>query len=98
MHDLPQLDPVIHGQVRLAIMAILSSVAEADFTYLRDHTGCTDGNIGAHLLKLEEAGYVVMSKRFAARKPVTTYRLSAQGRKAFASYVRDLRRILGHSV
>ncbi len=63
------LDPVIHGKLRLAVLSLLTGVEEADFTWLREKTGSTDGNLGAQMLKLEEAGYVAMEKRFAGRKP-----------------------------
>ena len=63
MPDLPELDPVIHGKLRLAILSLLSSVDDAEFTWLRDKTGSTDGNLGAHLLKLEEAGYIGVEKK-----------------------------------
>lgn len=85
--DYQQLDEVIHARIRLAAMAILAGVDKAEFTYLRDRTGATDGNLGAHLRKLEEAGYVESEKRFEDRKPVTRYALTAAGREAFRRYV-----------
>jgi DNA-binding transcriptional ArsR family regulator len=66
MPELPELDPVIHGKLRLAILSLLSGVEEADFSWLRTRTGSTDGNLGAHLLKLEEAGYVALTGYVAA--------------------------------
>jgi len=95
MADLPELDPVIHGKLRLAILSLLSSVDDAEFTWLRDKTGATDGNLGAHLSKLEEAGYVGVEKKFILRKPVTLYRMTDSGRTALAGYVRALRTLLG---
>jgi DNA-binding MarR family transcriptional regulator len=92
--DLPELDPIIHGKVRLALLSILTTVDEAEFTFLRDRTGSTDGNLGAHLLKLEQAGYVAVKKTFLARKPSSTYRITEKGRKAFATYVSNLKRLL----
>src|SRR5665213_289430 len=91
---LPDLDPVIHGKLRLAVMSLLVGVDQADFTWLREKTGSTDGNLGAQMLKLEEAGYVAMQKRFAGRKPQTVYRLTPVGRKALAKYVAALKRLL----
>ena len=85
--DYQQLDDVIHSRIRLAIMSILASVEDAEFTYLRDRIGATDGNLGAHLRKLEEAGYVSVDKRFVDRKPVSRYALTAAGRDAFSRYV-----------
>ena len=93
--DLPDLDPVIHGKLRLAVLSLLVATEEADFTWLRQKTGSTDGNLGAQMLKLEEAGYVAMEKRFAGRKPQTMYRMTPAGRKALATYVSALKRLLG---
>lgn len=85
--DYQRLDDVIHSRIRLAVMSILAGVEEAEFTYLRDRTGATDGNLGAHLKKLEEAEYVGVEKRFEDRKPVTRYALTTAGREAFRRYV-----------
>ncbi len=95
MPELPELDPVIHGKLRLALLSLLSAVEEAEFTWLREKTGATDGNLGAHLLKLEEAGYVGMEKKFVSRKPVTLYRMTERGREALAAYVEALKQLLG---
>jgi DNA-binding MarR family transcriptional regulator len=95
MPELPELDPVIHGKLRLAVLSLLVSVEEADFTWLRDKTASTDGNLGAQMMKLEEAGYVRMQKRFAGRKPQTLYRMTPAGRKALAKYVASLKQLLG---
>lgn len=93
--DYQKLDDIIHSRIRLAVMSILASVDDAEFTYLRDRTGATDGNLGAHMRKLEDAGYVEATKEFVDRKPVTRYRMSADGREAFARYVARLERLLG---
>jgi len=69
--DLPELDPVIHGRLRLALLSLLLGAEEADFTWLRKKTGATDGNLSVQMLKLEVAGYVAMEKRFVGRKPQT---------------------------
>ena len=98
MADLPELDPVIHGKLRLAVLSLLSSVEDAEFTWLRDKTGSTDGNLGAHLLKLEEAGYIDVEKKFILRKPVTLYRMTERGRKALAGYIRALKTLLGSAL
>ena len=66
---LPELNPVIHGKLRLAVLSLHSTVEEAEFTWLRNKTGSTDGNLGAQLMKLEEAGYVAVEKKFVQRKP-----------------------------
>lgn len=92
--DYQRLDDVIHSRIRLAVMSILATVEAAEFTYLRDRTGATDGNLGAHVKKLEDAGYVTADKRFVERKPVTRYSLTAEGREAFRRYVARLEAML----
>jgi DNA-binding transcriptional ArsR family regulator len=96
--SLPELNPVIHGKLRLALLSLLSSVEEAEFTWLRAKTGSTDGNLGAQLLKLEEAGYVAMEKKFVLRKPQTLYRMTGAGRQALTEYVQALKRLLGGAI
>jgi DNA-binding PadR family transcriptional regulator len=98
MPDLPELNPVIHGKLRLALLSLLSTVEEADFTWLRGKTGSTDGNLGAQLAKLEEAGYVQVEKKFVQRKPQSIYRLTETGRKALTEYVQALRQLLGAAI
>jgi DNA-binding PadR family transcriptional regulator len=98
MPELPELNPVIHGKVRLALLSLLVGVDEAEFTWLRTKTGSTDGNLGAQLLKLEEAGYVSMDKRFVLRKPQTVYRITELGRQALTEYVQALKQLLGSAI
>ena len=98
MPELPELNPIIHGKLRLALLSLLLSVEEADFTWLRTKTGSTDGNLGAQLAKLEEAGYVAVEKRFLQRKPQTLYRITESGRAALAEYVQALRQLLGGAI
>ena len=98
MPDLPELNPVIHGKLRLALLSLLSSVEEAEFTWLRTKTGSTDGNLGAQLLKLEEAGYVGVEKKFVQRKPQTLYRMTDSGREALTEYVQALKQLLGTAI
>lgn len=93
--DYQQLDDIIHSRIRLVVMSILAGAEEAEFTYLRDRAGATDGNLGAHLRKLEEAGYVESIKEFVDRRPVTRYRMTAAGGKAFRRYVDRLERLIG---
>lgn len=85
--DYQQLDELIHSRIRLAIMAVLIAVDEAEFTFLREKIGATDGNLSIHLKKLEEAGYVTATKQFVAKKPVSSYKLTRKGRKAFEAYL-----------
>lgn len=96
--ELPELNPVIHGKLRLAVLSLLTTVEEVEFTWLRARTGSTDGNLGAQLLKLEEAGYVAVNKKFIQRKPQSTYRLTEKGRKALAEYVQALKQLLGTAI
>jgi DNA-binding HxlR family transcriptional regulator len=96
--ELPDLNPVIHGKLRLALLSLLSSVEEAEFTWLRAKTNSTDGNLGAQLLKLEEAGYVAVEKKFVLRKPQTLYRMTEDGRQALTDYVQALKRLLGAAI
>jgi DNA-binding HxlR family transcriptional regulator len=95
MPELPELNPVIHGKLRLALLSLLSGIDEAEFTWLRSRTGSTDGNLGAQLMKLEEAGYVTVQKRFVQRKPQTLYRMTETGRAALTEYVQALKQLLG---
>ncbi|MGB6974104.1 MAG: transcriptional regulator [Terracidiphilus sp.] len=95
MPELPELNPVIHGKLRLAVLSLLSGAEEAEFTWLRAKTGSTDGNLGAQLAKLEEAGYVAVTKRFVQRKPQTLYRMTETGRAALTEYVQALKTLLG---
>ena len=93
--DYRQLDEIIHSRIRLAVMAVLISVEEAEFTFLRDKVNTTDGNLSTHLKKLEEAGYIAVSKSFEDRKPVSRYMLTQKGKKAFEIYVERLENMLG---
>jgi DNA-binding HxlR family transcriptional regulator len=84
------LDPVIHSQVRLAVISILVSARRADFNFLKKATGTSDGNLSTHLAKLEEAGYISVTKSFRGKKPLTTCALTEKGRSAFARYLKAL--------
>jgi DNA-binding MarR family transcriptional regulator len=85
--DHSQIDDVIHGRIRLGIVAYLSAVDSALFGELRDKVGATDGNLSTHLRKLEDAGYVQAEKSFVNRKPQTRLSLTAGGRKAWAIWL-----------
>jgi DNA-binding MarR family transcriptional regulator len=85
--DHNRLDDVIHGRIRLGVVAYLSAVESALFGELRDQVGATDGNLSAHLRKLEDAGYVRADKSFVNRKPQTRLSLTADGRKAWATWL-----------
>lgn len=98
MPDLPDLNPVIHGKLRLALLSLLAGVEQGEFTWLRAKTGSTDGNLGAQLLKLEEAGYVEVEKKFVMRKPQSVYRITEKGREALTEYVQALKALLGSAI
>jgi DNA-binding MarR family transcriptional regulator len=92
-----KLDPIIHQPVRLRIMAVLAGMGkgeEVDFTYLKRVLGVTDGNLGAHLLKLEQAGYIEVSKTFVNRKPKTYIQVSGKGLDDFRAHIRSLQQII----
>lgn len=88
---LKELNPLIHSQLRLAIMTLLLSVDEAEFTWLKEQTGATSGNISVQLDKLSEAGYIEIRKEFVGRKTRTSCRMTETGRKAMSQYIADLR-------
>lgn len=81
------LDPLLHSQLRLAVISILTSVAEADFTYLKKQTESTSGNLSIQLDKLSAAGYIEIEKGFLGKKPRTVCRITEKGRQAFDDYV-----------
>ena len=85
--DIEGIDEVIHGRVRLGVMAYLSGAGSADFNTLKARLQATDGNLSAHLRKLEDAGFVTVEKSFVNRKPLTTLILTDAGRTAFAAYL-----------
>jgi DNA-binding MarR family transcriptional regulator len=84
------IDDVIHGPIRLGVVAYLSAVESALFSELRDKVGATDGNLSAHLRKLEDAGYVSVQKSFVNRKPQTRLALTPAGRKAWAAWLSQM--------
>jgi DNA-binding MarR family transcriptional regulator len=85
--DIAGIDEVIHGRLRLGIMAYLSTADSADFNELKARLQATDGNLSVHLRKLEEAGYVAIDKSFVGRKPLTRVSLTEPGRTAFIRYL-----------
>ena len=89
-----QLDRVIHEKGRLAIMSLLAASPQLSFTEMRDTLNMTDGNLTAHMRTLQEAGYVSVRKEFQGGRPLTTYSLTAPGRKAFATYINLLEQIV----
>lgn len=93
--DYREIDDVIHGRVRLAVMAFLSGAGAADFKELKSKIGGTDGNLSVHLRKLEEAGYLGVEKRFRNRRPQTIFNLTDKGREAWIAYIERIESLLG---
>lgn len=89
----PEFDPHLLSQARLGIITVLMTRPEASFVELKELLGLTQGNLGIHLQKLEEAGYVATKKEFVGRKPRTTTRITPKGRRAFLRHVDDLARV-----
>ncbi len=88
--DIEKIDEVVHGRVRLGIMAFLWSAEIADFNTIRDEIGTTDGNLSVHLRKLEDVGYVKMDKTFVDRRPLTRIKLTKSGRVALTKYLDEM--------
>ena len=86
-----ELNPLLHSQLRLAVMSILMNVEEADFVYLKEKTESTVGNLSVQITKLSEAGYIEVEKTFAGKRPRTICRITDNGRTAFEDYVTALR-------
>lgn len=88
---LKELDPLLHSQLRLAVISILMSVDEANFVYLKEKTEATAGNLSVQIDKLSNAGYIQVKKEFVGKKTRTSCRITEQGREAFEKYVDALR-------
>mgnify|MGYP002748024070 FL=1 len=86
-----ELDPLLHSQLRLAIISLLVGLDEADFVYLKERTEATAGNLSVQIDKLSQAGYIEVEKGFEGKRPRTVCRITAQGRAAFAEYVDALK-------
>jgi DNA-binding MarR family transcriptional regulator len=89
-----ELDPLIHAPIRLGVLSILMAVDEADFIYLRDQTGATEGNLSTHLSRLEEAGLIQITKTFFKKRPRTICKITTEGEKRFRNYLNRLEEIL----
>ncbi len=90
----PKLDPLLHSELRLAVMSILAGVDEADFPYLKKQTGATAGNLSVQIDKLAAAGYITVEKGFKGKMPRTTCRITPEGEAAFRQYVTALKEYL----
>lgn len=84
------LDPILHSQLRLAVMSLLISVKEAEFTFLKEKTGATSGNLSVQIQKLKDAGYIDVMKSFKDNYPQTTCKVTSKGVEAFERYVKAL--------
>lgn len=89
-----ELNPLLHSQLRLAVMSILMSVEEADFVYLKEKTESTAGNLSVQLDKLSTAGYIKVEKGMSGRRPRTVCWITSEGRRAFEEYAEALRTYL----
>ncbi len=89
-----ELDPILHSQLRLAIMSLLISVKEADFTFIREKTNATAGNLSVQVQKLKDAGYIEVAKQFKDNYPQTTCKITPDGITAFENYVKALQEYL----
>ena len=93
--DLDRIDELIHGRLRLGVMAYLSGAGTAGFPELADKLGATNGNLSTHLTKLEEAGYVRQEKGYNGKRPQTLVHLTPEGREAWIAYLEAMRGVLG---
>ncbi len=85
------LDPILHSELRLAVMSLLLGVEEADFTYIKEQTNATAGNLSVQIDKLTAAGYIEVEKKFVGKRPCTTCHITQKGVEAFQSYVESLK-------
>ena len=92
--NLKELDPLLHSQLRLGVMSILMSVESAEFTFLKEKTNSSAGNLSVQLDKLSEAGYITIEKSFKGKRPLTTCRITKQGLEAFEDYVNTLKQYI----
>ncbi len=89
-----ELDPILHSQLRLAIISLLVSVKEAEFTYLKEETGASSGNISVQIQKLKEADYIDIEKKFKDNYPLTICKITPKGISAFEDYVKILKQYI----
>ena len=89
-----EIDNIIHGRLRLGIMAYLADAEAADFTELKQALEATQGNLGANLITLEQAGYITIEKSFVGRRPLTRARITADGREAFRRYLLQMAKLV----
>ena len=92
------LDPILHSQLRLAVISLLIGVKEAEFTFIKEKTGATAGNLSVQINKLKEAGYIEVIKQFKDNYPQTICKITNDGVKAFDVYVKNLQSYLGNGI
>lgn len=85
------LDPILHSQLRLAVVSLLINTEVAEFTYIREQTGATSGNLSIQITKLKDAGYISVTKKFRNNYPQTLCRITDLGRQEFETYVKNLK-------
>ena len=90
MKRFKELDPILHSQLRLAIVSLLISTEAAEFTYIKEQTGATAGNLSIQITKLKDVGYIKVTKKFMNNYPQTICRITPLGQKKFSEYVMDL--------
>lgn len=95
--DYSKIDDVLSSKIRLGIVSLLITAEIAEFTYIKEALGLTDGNLSTHLKKLDEAGFVAIDKKFVNHKPKTSVRLTDKGVQAFREYVAFLENIINSS-
>ncbi|OFY39176.1 MAG: transcriptional regulator [Bacteroidetes bacterium GWF2_40_14] len=91
---LKKLDPLLHSELRLSVMSLLISFSKADFTYLKEQTKATSGNLSVQITNLEQAGYITVEKSFKGKMPQTRCSITKKGVEAFEQYVNDLKEYL----
>ena len=96
MKSFKDLDPLLHSQLRLAVMSLLVSVREAEFLYLKEKTNSTAGNLSVQIQKLKDADYLSVEKKFKDNYPLTTCRITKKGVTAFEKYVESLKEYIGN--
>lgn len=89
-----ELDPLLHSQLRLSVVSLLVSVKEADFSFLKEKTGATAGNLSVQITKLTDAGYIEVNKSFKDNYPLTTCKITKKGLSAFEDYVENLKQYI----
>lgn len=89
-----ELDPLLHSQLRLSVISLLVSVKEAEFSFLKEKTAATAGNLSVQITKLADAGYLEVNKSFRDNYPLTTCKITMKGLKAFEEYVENLKQYI----